>query len=63
MVIPGTDLRLGENHQVEVQAQDIGVIDQEEESKIENAKGQNIGDRNSVLGMLEYHCKAASQLL
>ena len=54
VMIPGTDLRLGNNHRVEIKTQNIGIIHQKIEAEIQCAQGQDEGDRYPVRGMFKH---------
>ena len=54
MMIPGTDLRLGNNRRVEIKTQNIGIIHQKIEAEIQCAQGQDEGDRYPVRGMFKH---------
>jgi hypothetical protein len=54
VMIPGTDLRLGNNRRVEIKTQNIGIIHQKIEAEIQCAQGQDEGDRYPVRGMFKH---------
>ena len=45
VMIPGTDLGFGDDHQIKINTQNIGIIYHEVEAKIDRGEGEYYSDR------------------
>ena len=48
MMIPGANLCLGQDHQIEINAQNIVILDGKEKEEIQQTHAEYTEDRNSI---------------
>jgi hypothetical protein len=53
VMVPGANLGFGDDHQVEIQSQQIRILHQEIQTEIQRTETENQGNRQAVLAMLE----------